>query len=170
MVKHCWSARFGYGLAVAGTALVILAVVYYAQYHLLLVPCPLCLWDRWPYRLLVIFGLILMIAPKKTVRYLYCMVLITALVGAGLSFVHVGVEFKWWLSPLPECNAALYLSDLPAAPAKPCDDPTYLVSWLPISMAMMSLIYMVGLYTFSLSWHLMVYLRRMKTDWTPPAA
>ena len=55
----------------------------------------------------------------------------------------MGVEQGWWPSPLPECAApnlgggsiAQRLARMPAHPAKPCDDPTYLVPGLPVSMA-----------------------------------
>jgi disulfide bond formation protein DsbB len=33
---------------------------------------------------------------------------------------------------------------MPAQPAKPCEDPTYLIPGLPISMAAMNLIYAVA--------------------------
>ncbi len=63
--------------------------------------------------------------------------------------MHVGVEFGWWPSPLPECAAphvtagsiAERLAAMPARPAKPCDEPTYLVPGLPLSMAAMNLVY-----------------------------
>jgi len=69
-------------------------------------------------------------------------------VGAGLGVVHVGVEFGLWPSPLPECAApdlsglsiAERMARMPATPAKPCDEPTYLVPVLPISMAAMNLL------------------------------
>ncbi len=59
--------------------------------------------------------------------------------SVALAAVHVGVEQGWWPSPLPECAApdlgggsiAERLARMPAHPAKPCDDPTYLVPGLP---------------------------------------
>ena len=61
------------------------------------------------------------------------------LAGAALAAVHVGVEQGWWPSPLPECarpaSAAAAIAERLAqhagAPAKPCDEPTYLVPGLP---------------------------------------
>jgi disulfide bond formation protein DsbB len=56
--------------------------------------------------------------------------------------IHVGVEFHWWQSPLPECNGILTPgAALPMMPAKPCDEPTFLIPGLPISMAAMDLLY-----------------------------
>jgi disulfide bond formation protein DsbB len=50
---------------------------------------------------------------------------------------------------LPECVAPRFsggsiaerLAQLPARPAKPCEDATYLIPGLPISMATMNLLY-----------------------------
>jgi hypothetical protein len=54
----------------------------------------------------------------------------------------VGVEFHWWQSPLPECNGILTPgAPLPMTPAKPCDEPTFLIPGLPVSMAAMDLLY-----------------------------
>ena len=74
---------------------------------------------------------------------------VLAMLGsAAIGVVHVGVEGKLWPSPLPGCVARFTpgagIADLPARPAKPCDDPTYLISGLPVSMAAMNLIFSLG--------------------------
>jgi len=60
----------------------------------------------------------------------------------------VGVEAGWWPSPLAECVARFTpgtgVAGLPERPAKPCDEPAYLVPGLPVSMAMMSLLFSVA--------------------------
>jgi len=71
------------------------------------------------------------------------------LADAALAVVHVGVEQHYWQSPLPECSAPRFgagsiadrLARMPARPAKPCDDPTFLIPGLPLSMAAMNLLY-----------------------------
>lgn len=115
-----------------------------------LVPCALCLVERWPYRVAIVLGLIGSIAPPRVARILLALLVLALLAAAALAFVHVGVEQAWWPSPLPECAAphlatggsiAERLAHMPARPAKPCDEPTYLIPFLPISMAAMNLIY-----------------------------
>jgi disulfide bond formation protein DsbB len=77
------------------------------------------------------------------------LVLLTVLAAAALAFVHVGVERGYWPSPLPECAAPHFtggsiaerLASMPTKPSKPCDDPTFLVPGLPVSMAAMNLLY-----------------------------
>jgi len=129
------------GLVVALGALAALAVAYWAQDFLLLVPCPLCLLERWPYRIVIALGLLAAVAPPAA-RPLLSLAILALLAAAALAFLHVGVEFHWWKSPLPECNGILLPgAPLPMTPAKPCDEPTFLIPGLPISMAAMNFLY-----------------------------
>ena len=114
-----------------------------------LAPCALCLLERWPYRVAIVLALLAVIAPPQLARVLLVLVVLTVLADAALGFIHVGVEAHWWPSPLPECAAPRFiggsiaqrLANMPAHPAKPCDDPSYLIPGLPVSLAMMTLIF-----------------------------
>ena len=70
-----------------------------------LVPCALCLLERWPYRVAIALGLLASVVPPRCARMLLVLVVLTMLVGAALAVVHVGVEQHYWPSPLPECAA-----------------------------------------------------------------
>ncbi|MDE2583515.1 MAG: disulfide bond formation protein B [Rhodospirillales bacterium] len=117
-----------------------------------LVPCALCLLERWPYRIAIALGVLALLLPRQAGRVVLGLALIAVLAGAGLAFVHVGVEWGWWPSPLPECAAPHFipgtiaerLASMPARPSKPCDAPTYLIPFVPVSMAAMNLIYALG--------------------------
>ena len=117
-----------------------------------LVPCPLCLLERWPYRIVIVLGLAAAIAPAKGVRPLLMLALLGFLADAAIAAVHFGVEFRWWPSPLPECMAphisgasiAERLASMPARPSKSCEDPTFLIPGLPLSMAAMNMLYALG--------------------------
>jgi len=132
----------------AGLALGIAEV---SEYWGGLVPCALCLVERWPYRVAIVLGLIAFVVPRVVARWLLVLSVVTILVGAAFAFVHVGVELHYWPSPLPECAAptlgtgsiAERLAQMPARPAKPCDAPTFLIPGLPLSMAAMNLIYAI---------------------------
>jgi disulfide bond formation protein DsbB len=114
-----------------------------------LAPCALCLLERWPYRVAIVLALLALAVPPRLARVLLILVVLTLLADAALAFVHVGVEVHWWPSPLPECAAPHFiggsiaerLASMPARPAKPCDDASYLIPGLPLSMAAMNLIY-----------------------------
>jgi disulfide bond formation protein DsbB len=115
-----------------------------------LVPCALCLLERWPYRIAIGLGVLGVLLPRRASVVLLWLVLLTILASAALAFVHVGVEQGYWPSPLPECAAPHFavggsiadrLASMPARPSKPCDDPTFLVPGIPLSMAAMNLVF-----------------------------
>ena len=113
-----------------------------------LAPCALCLVERWPYRVAILLSLAAALPPRPrwAPRALLWGVVACMAFSAAAASVHVGVEQGWWPSPLPECAApdlggggiAQRLARMPARPAKPCDDPTYLLPGLPVSMAAMN--------------------------------
>jgi disulfide bond formation protein DsbB len=130
-------------------ALAALSIALASETFLGLVPCALCLWERWPYRIAIALGVIAFVLPARFRIAVLWLVVVTILAAAGLAFVHVGVERGYWPSPLPECAAPHFtggsiaerLASMPAKPSKPCDDPTFLVPGLPVSMAAMNLLY-----------------------------
>jgi disulfide bond formation protein DsbB len=136
-------------LLCAFAAACALGIALASEYWGGLVPCALCLWERWPYRVAIVLGLLAAVLPARVARLVLLLLLLTLLVAAAFAFVHVGVELHYWPSPLPECAAPTFsggsiadrLAHMPLAPAKPCDDPTFLIPGLPLSMAAMNLLY-----------------------------
>lgn len=136
-------------LAAAGLAVALLSERWGG-----LVPCALCLVERWPYRVAILLGALAFAWPRGA-RLMVGLAALAMLAGAVLGGVHVGVEQGAWPSPLPECAApklgggtmAERLARMPATPAKPCDEPTYLIPAVPLSMAAINLGYasVVGL-------------------------
>lgn len=120
-----------------------LGIAYALEEWAELVPCALCLVERWPYRIVIGLGLVAMVVPRLLSRMLLVLAVLALLFDAGVGIIHVGVEFKWWPSPLPECAApritgttiAERLAAMPARPSKPCDEPTFPIPGLPISLA-----------------------------------
>jgi disulfide bond formation protein DsbB len=138
-------------LAALGAA-AALGIAYASEVWGELVPCALCLVERWPYRIIIVLGLLAAIAPRSLVRTLLVLAILCLLTDAAVAAVHVGVELHWWPSPLPECAAphigggsiAERLASMPARPSKPCDEPTFLIPGLPLSMAAMNLLFALG--------------------------
>ncbi len=121
-------------------ALAALGFAYFVQFDLHRTPCALCLVERWPYRAVAVLGLLGVLSRPRGTRLLLGLAGLVMLGDAGVAFLHVGVEFGWWKSPLPECNGVLVPGQpLPLVPATPCDKPVYLAPWLHVSMAMMDL-------------------------------
>jgi disulfide bond formation protein DsbB len=113
-------------LAALGAA-AALGVAYGSEIWGELVPCALCLVERWPYRIVIVLGLLAAIAPSRLIRPLLFLAIVALLFDAAIAAVHVGVEFHWWPSPLPECAAphisggsiAERLASMPSKPSKP---------------------------------------------------
>lgn len=147
------------GILAAVTALAALGVAYFAQYILLLTPCELCLWERWPYRIVALLGLLAAMGRPRTTRLFLGAAGLVMLADVCIAGLHVGVECGWWPSPLPECNGALTPgATLPLTPATPCDRPVYLIHALPLSMAQMDMFFSA---LFAVA--LLVYAARTKT-------
>jgi disulfide bond formation protein DsbB len=120
-----------------------------------LVPCALCLLERWPYRVAIALSLVALVVPERFARWPLFLVVLCMIASVILAAVHVGVEQRYWPSPLPECAAprltggsvAQLLAQMPTRPGKPCDTPTFLIPGLPLSMAAMNLLYALVLTT-----------------------
>jgi len=123
-----------------------------------LVPCALCLVERWPYRIALVAGVLGLLMPRPWAWGALVLCILAVAAASVAAFVHVGVEQGWWASPLPECAAPNFvgmsmaerLAHMPATPSKPCDEPTYLLAFLPVSMAAMNMWFALCL-TFGLS-------------------
>jgi disulfide bond formation protein DsbB len=137
--------------AVLAAAAPLLAMA--SERWLELAPCALCLWQRWPYWVAAAIALLAVALPARARSWALRAAAVAVLVSGVIALVHVGVEFRWWPSPLPACQAPTatgttvddLLRSLAPMPTKPCDQPAYLVPGLPVSMAQMNLLYALGL-------------------------
>src|SRR5688572_30155277 len=89
------------GLAAAIGSGLLLGGAYYFQYAMGLAPCEMCLWQRYPHMIAILFGLItvpLLVEPK--VALVFALLAILALfTTAALGVYHAGVEQQWWQGP-----------------------------------------------------------------------
>ena len=89
------------GLAAAIGSGLLLGGAYYFQYVVGLAPCDMCLWQRYPHMVAILFGLItvpLLVEPK--VALVFALLAILALFAtAGIGVYHAGVEQHWWQGP-----------------------------------------------------------------------
>jgi disulfide bond formation protein DsbB len=86
-------------LAIA-SALILLSVFGF-QYLGGAAPCQLCIWQRWPYAVLIALGIVGLFWQP---RLMLGLGVVALLVGAGLGGYHYGVEEGWFA--LPEGCAA----------------------------------------------------------------
>jgi disulfide bond formation protein DsbB len=89
------------GLAAALGSLFMLGGAYYFQYGMGLAPCDMCLWQRYPHMLAILFGLLtlpLLVEPK--VALVFALIAVMALFAtSGIGVYHAGVEQHWWQGP-----------------------------------------------------------------------
>lgn len=127
-----------HGPLLALAAAVTLGAAFIAQYGFGLAPCELCLWQRWPYLAVMIFGLLSVVMPAAR----FWLVLLAALAFAatsGVGLFHAGVEQGWWKG-LSTCSGGATATTLEAlraqiaaAPIVRCDDVPF--RFLGLSMA-----------------------------------
>lgn len=78
--------------AASGSA-ALLAGAFWFQYVQGLLPCQLCLWQRWPHAAAVGIGVLALALGGRVLPLLGALAL---LVTAGIGLFHVGVEQQWW--------------------------------------------------------------------------
>lgn len=125
-----------------------LAVAYASQYWGGLPPCPLCLWQRWPYWAAIGLGLVALALPARLRPGVLAAMAMLFLGNAGIAALHAGVEWGFWPSPVPECAVETgapagsvddLLRTLRPLPAIPCDEAAIRV--LGLSMAGWNAVY-----------------------------
>ena len=92
-------------LAVASIAAATLAGAWFFQLVLGIVPCPLCLEQRYAYYLTVPLGLLVAFVasrdapPRPVLLAGLALLVLAALANAWLGGYHAGVEWKFWQGP-----------------------------------------------------------------------
>jgi len=81
-------------LALASAAILLGALAL--QYVGGLPPCPLCIWQRWPYVALIALGVA---GWRWHPRAMLGVATLVLLASAGLAAYHVGIEQGWWALP-----------------------------------------------------------------------
>jgi disulfide bond formation protein DsbB len=127
-----------------------------SQYFGGLVPCEMCMWQRYPHYTALVLA-ILAILLRRTPLSLPLTVLagIAILVSGGLGIFHAGVEYKMWKGPehctsLVSGSGADLLKAILAAPIVRCDEPQW--TMFGISLAGFNAIFSIlgGLVVLSL--------------------
>ena len=116
-----------------------------SQYAFGLKPCELCIWQRIPYFVIILFSLLAIIKPSIRVFIISLVIAIHAFfIDSGIAFYHVGVEKHWWIHG--NCSSTLNYTSLEslkasilATPAVRCDDIQF--EFLGLSMAGWNFIY-----------------------------
>jgi disulfide bond formation protein DsbB len=82
---------------IAQVGIIALAVAYYAEIIHALEPCILCIYQRVPFAVVIVFGLVGMFRPAL-LHWMLVLAGVAFLTGSGIAVYHVGVEQHWWVS------------------------------------------------------------------------
>jgi disulfide bond formation protein DsbB len=118
-----------------------LLAAFFFQYVIGLQPCILCIWQRWPYAVVIALTALTLAAVRspRLKAALLALCGVALLIGGGIAVFHVGVEQHWWTGT-PGCGVPATANSLEemraqimAAPVVRCDQ----VAWslFGISMA-----------------------------------
>lgn len=155
MRRRTWDPARVAALFVPGASALALAMAYLAEYGFGLLPCELCLWQRWPYWLAIGAGLGALLMPRL---WLPMALIATGLLAgnAVLGAYHAGVEWGFWPNLLARCapppgpparTVEELMRALAAQPIVRCDEPAIRVAGL--SMAGWNALYAASAATIS---------------------
>jgi len=141
-------------------SLVTLLIVFILEYIFKLIPCDMCLVERYPYYALILLSIIAMYLVKiektglkKIIDYLS---ILTILFGCIYTLRHVGVE-RGILNLSTECSGSLVntsdklalLEELNQAALVRCDEATYLFNFISIAesnLILMTFLLFINIY------------------------
>src|SRR3954454_9432164 len=101
MMLSSWafSTRAFAGFVLAASA-VVLGAALSSQYWGGLVPCELCVLQRWPWAVAITISIVaLFVANDPSLRWIALVLGLVFLVGIGFAFYHLGVEQHWFAGP-----------------------------------------------------------------------
>lgn len=141
---------------IVGISLFSLAAALTAQYAFGLLPCILCIYQRVPFVIASVLGLIgfgLSFKKPKFVPFIVMLCAVVFMANSFIAFYHTGVELHWWTSSIDGCSSPDFsaeepvdlLSAIESTPAVYCDVIPWADPVLNLSMANYNTIMCFGL-------------------------
>jgi len=102
-ILGCPLAVFG---GIAGISVFALAAALYSEVALGLEPCQLCIYQRIPFVIGAVLGIVGLAVRKKPalVKVLTGLIGLNFLANSAIAAYHTGVEQKWWASKVEGCS------------------------------------------------------------------
>ena len=141
-------------------SLIVLIIVFILEYIFKLIPCDMCLVERYPYYALILLSIIAMylvrIEKAKLRKIIDYISISTILFGFIYTLRHVGVE-RGIIKLSTECSGALIntsdktalLEELSQAALVRCDEATYLFNFISIAesnLILMTFLLFINIY------------------------
>ncbi len=122
-----------------------LAAALISQYFFGLHPCELCIYQRIPYAVIILFSLFAYLKPvNKSIVTLLVISIHAFLINSAIAFYHVGVEKHWWVHG--DCSGNFDMTSVESlkkslfeTPVVHCDDIQF--ELLGVSMAGWNFLY-----------------------------
>ena len=132
---------------------------FYLQIEVKLLPCKLCIWQRWPHVFNVLIALTLLTSPNKK-YFVLCIGFINMLLGTILATYHFGLEKGYWdnvfscsgIQDLELLSSKDLLNTLKNTPIISCETPQWslfnlsLVGWNVMVSGFLTLIWGLQVY------------------------
>jgi len=125
-----------------------LAAAFASEIFLGLEPCILCIYQRWPFAIVIALAVIGMAACKKAENSKNIGSIFVGLSGltlaanGAIAFYHTGVEQKWWVSAVEGCavpqlsgNTQNWIENIMSAPTANCAEIPWQDPIIGLSMA-----------------------------------
>ncbi len=154
LIKKYLSCPFVVLIGVTVLSIFSLGMAYFAEFAYDLEPCILCLYQRIPFALVILLGLIGLIM-KKVQPIPKLMILLSGLAmlsNSALAAFHTGVERKWWTFGEEGCAVPDFTQDpetllehILKSPAVACDQIAWIDPFLGLSMANYNIVWCLGL-------------------------
>ena len=155
--------RLAYSLAII--SLVSLFLAFYLQIEIGLVPCKLCVWQRWPHVINILIIAIFLTLPKKQ-NILILAGLINMILGTLLAGYHFGLEEGYWNNvfscsgpqDIEGLSSKQLLSMLKSTPISSCEN----AQWSIFGFSLAGLNFMIScilllMWTIKFYLHFLIY-------------
>ena len=76
------------------TSVIAISIALIAEYFFEILPCKMCLYQRYPYYFIIIFSLIYLFTKKTPLAWYYWVINFSFIIGLFFSLWHVGIEQK----------------------------------------------------------------------------
>ncbi len=107
-------------LATLGSVLV-LAGAFGFQHLGGLLPCKMCLWQRWPHAAAILIGMAILLGAPRIMAWAGAL---AAAITGGIGVYHAGVEWRWWAGPTSCSGGGSDLSSMDGGALLSLDTPT----------------------------------------------
>lgn len=151
---HLLRNPFAVLLGTTVISVLALSAAFISEGFLGLEPCILCIYQRWPYAAVILFGLIGLKKSPAVQRAMIGLSGVTFLINSAIALYHSGVEQHWWRSAVEGCLIPGFGSDEPqnlldnilSAPSGRCDEIPWQDPLIGLSMANYNAILCFGLF------------------------